>query len=198
MNFRGVPRMNVVAMVFAVSVTAGAGNLAVGQTGPGCGPYIDSVGFRAAQARLDAVDAESPDSLINQAFGVQKKQQPDVKAQPEFFKSIEESYQRYRKLFTLHKRGAITAVYCEYDVLETFRLEVFDPQPFLNAILHTFSMTDVTTLTYGVLSRSPDRIIVRASWSRAVQQGNKKGFSITEGSSDLNVTKNWISFVSNR
>jgi hypothetical protein len=162
------------------------------------GPYIDSLGFRAAQSRLDAVDTKSPDSLINQAFRVQKKQQPDSAGQPDFFKSIEDDYQRYLKLFTLHKRGQVSEVYCSYDLLETFRQEVFDPQPFLNAILHTLSLTDLTTLSFDELSRTSGRIIVRVAWSKAVPQKNSKGFSITEGTSEIKVTRNWISLIQPR
>jgi hypothetical protein len=167
--------------------------LTSGAIAGGHGPYIDSLGYRAAQSRLDAVDAKSPDSLINQALRVQNKRHADPATQPDFFKSIEDNYQRYLKLFTLHKRGQVSEVYCAFDLLETFELALFDPQPFLNAIMHTLSMTDISTLSYDVISKSPDGIIVRVSWSKAVSQEGGKGFAITEGTSDIKVTGHWIS-----
>ena len=162
---------------------------------PDGGPYIDSLGFRAAQLRLEAVEKESPDSLINKAFRVQNKQKTNIQAQPDFFQSIEEDYQRYRKLFTLHRRGPAQEVYCAYDLLETFRLEIFDSQPFFNAILHTLSLPDVTTFSFDVVSRTSDRLIVRVAWSKAVPQADGKSFSIAEGHSDLKVTDHWISLL---
>ncbi len=159
------------------------------------GPYIDSVGFRAARSRLDAVDKEYPDSLIQKAFRVQDQQRADSLEQPDFFQSIEEDYQRYRTLFTFHKKEHAAAVYCKYDLLETFKREVFDPQPFMNAILHALSMPDITTLSFDVLSSSSDRMIVRVSWSKAVPQENSKGFSISEGSLELAITQHWITLA---
>jgi hypothetical protein len=162
---------------------------------PDDGPYIDSIGFRAAQSRLEAVSSKSPDSLINDAFRIQKKPHADIQAQPDFFQSIEDDYQRYRKLFTLHRRGPVQEVYCKYDLLETFRLALFDPQPFLNAILHTLSMPDITTISFDVVSRSTDRIIIRVSWSKAVLQENGKEFSIAEGNCDIMVMRHWIALI---
>ncbi len=176
------------AHVFLMSGLAGAGE----------GPYIDSAGLRAAQSRLEAVDGDDADSLINQAFRVQNKLPSGVQGQPDFFKSIEDDYQRYRKLFTLHKRGPVSGAYCPYDLLETFKREVFDAQPFLNAILHTLSLPDVTTLSYSVVSRAPDNITIRVSWSKAVAQEGGKGFAIAEGTSDIKVARHWISLVAVR
>ena len=159
------------------------------------GPYIDSIGFRAAQSRLKDVDGDQADSLINQAFRVPAQRQGEVQAQPDFFKSIEDDYQRYRKLFSLHKRGQVSEVFCPYDLLETFKLEVFDGQPFLNAIMHALSMPDITTLSYDVTSRTKDKIIVRVSWSKAVPEDSGKKFAISEGTSAITVASHWISLV---
>jgi hypothetical protein len=159
------------------------------------GPYIDSLGFRAAQSRLDAVEKESPDTLITQAFRAQNVRPADSLTQPDFYQSLEESYQRYRTLFTLHRRGPAPSVYCKYDLLKTFTLGIFDPQPFMNAILHTLAMTDIATLSFDVQSRSLDRMLVRVSWAKAVSRKSQKRFSISEGNIDIMVTNHWISAI---
>jgi hypothetical protein len=182
-------------LLFVFPLTIDFRNRAFSQPQSNDGPYVDSIGFRAAQSRLEAVESKSPDSLISEAIQIQNKSKADIQAQSDFFQSIEDDYQRYRKLFTLHKRGPISKVFCAYDLLETFKLELFDPQPFLNAVLHTFDMSDIATLSFDVISRSSDGLIIRVAWSKAVPQAGKKAFSISEGNTDIKVTKHWITLV---
>jgi hypothetical protein len=159
------------------------------------GPYIDSLGYLAAQNRLHAVEEQSAESLFNQALQAKKGRADDSEAQPEFFRSLEENYQRYRMLFSLHRKGPVPSAYCPYDLMQTFAAGMFDAQPFMNAILHTLRMTDITTLSFAVRRQEDDRMIVRVSWAKAVSRKGSKGFSISEGSLDLLVTSHWIAAI---
>jgi hypothetical protein len=162
------------------------------------GPYIDSLGYLAAQNRLYAVEEQSAETLFNQALQAKKSLSGDNQEQPEFFKSLEENYQRYRMLFTLHRRGALPSAYCPYDLIETFSAGMFDAQPFMNAILHTLRMTDITTLSFTVRHQEDDRMIIRVSWAKAVSAKGSREFSISEGNLDLLVTSHWIAAIPGR
>jgi hypothetical protein len=181
--------------LFLLLLLAGCRQAAVCQEIPDDGPYIDSIGFEAAQSRMDAIENGSPDSLINKAFQTHQKENSSSIKQSEFFQSIEEDYQRYRKLFTLHRKGSTPSVYCEYDLLKTFTLGIFDQQPFLNAILHLLLMPDIATISFDVLSRSPENMKVKVLWSKAAQQAKGKGFSISDGNTDMIITAHWITIL---
>jgi len=188
-------RLFFITLLFFLSLFAVGWRDAVCQTATDNDPYIDSVGFQAEQSRLDAIGNGSPDSLIGKAFQLQREGSASAALQPEFFRSIEEDYQRYRKLFTLHRKGSTPSVYCEYDLLKTFTVGVFDQQPFLNAILHLLLMPEIATISFDVLSRSTESIIVRVLWSKAAPQIKGKGFSISDGNTDIVITEHWISII---
>jgi hypothetical protein len=173
-------------------------NIALCKDAGRTGPYVDSLGYLASQNRLHAVEEQSADSLFNQAFQTKKGRAGDNREQSEFFRSLEENYQRYLTLFSLHRRGPVPSVFCPYDLLQTFAAGTFDAQPFMNAILHTLRMTDITTLSFTVRSQAVDRMILRVSWAKAVSRKGSKSFSISEGSVDLLVTEHWISAVEAR
>jgi hypothetical protein len=153
------------------------------------GLYIDSTGYRAAQARIEAVDRASGDAMISQALYVPKTAL-EQENQSEFFRSIEESYQRYIKLFTRVPKSAPPAVRCAFDLTETFKRQIYDPQPFVNAILHTMALTDLSTLDFTVQPRTGDTVLIQVSWARAETQKGNKEYGISEGNLTLAVTRN--------
>lgn len=152
------------------------------------GPYIDSLGLRASLARIDNVSGRSAGVLIKQALEV-----PGDGTQPDFFQSLEDNYQKYLTLFKLKNNGNTPEVRCDYDLLATFRIKIFDPQPFMNAILHTLALREITTLDYAVQSDASDTLLVQVSWAKATEQQTGKGFGITEGSLSLLITKHAVS-----
>jgi hypothetical protein len=158
----------------------------------GDGPYIDSLGFRASLARIDNVAGQSAGTLITQALEV-----PDDTAssagRPDFFQSLEDDYQKYLKLFRVDKRGKAPEATCSCDLLETFRSKVFDPQPFMNAILHTMALKEITTLDYAIRSDKSDTLMLLVSWAKPTAAQTGKGFGITEGSLLLRVTRHSVS-----
>jgi hypothetical protein len=158
------------------------------------GPYIDSLGFRAAQARLENVDRADGNALISQAFYVPKTT-AEQSNQAEFFQSIEESYQRYVKLFTTAKRTSRPEIRCDYDLCETFKLQLFDPQPFINAMLHTMSLTELSTLDFVVQPRNADTLFVQVSYAKATARKDEKEFAIGEGDLTLTVTRHTAALV---
>jgi len=156
------------------------------------GPYIDSLGLRASLARIDNVESQSTGSLIKEALEVPANNGEAVQA--DFFQSLEEDYQKYLKLFKFRNVRRAT---CPYDLLETFRAKVYDPQPFMNAILHTMTLREITTLDYTVQSDASDTIHVQVSWAKATPGKAEKSFGITEGTLPLIVTKHEVSVAGN-
>jgi hypothetical protein len=152
------------------------------------GPYIDSTGYRAAQARIDDIDRASGDAMISQALQVPKTAL-ERENQSEFFRSIEESYQRYLKLFTRIPKRPGPEIRCAFDLIATFNRQVYDPQPFVNAMLHTMALTDLSTLDFTVQPRTADTVLVQVSWARAETRKGKKEYAISEGSLTLAVTR---------
>jgi hypothetical protein len=152
------------------------------------GPYIDSIGFRAAQARIETVDLAEESALIANALYVPKTA-AEQKNQPEFFQSLEESYQRYIPLFTLDKKSSPPGIKCSFNLLETFTLRIFDPQPFLNAMLHSMALDELSTLDFALAPQGNDSLLVKVSWAKPQSGEMKKEFAITEGELTLAVTK---------
>jgi hypothetical protein len=157
----------------------------------GGGPYIDSTGLRASLARIDNIVDQSTGALIKQALEVPGNAR-DNSEQPDFFQSLEDDYQKYQKLFKMKKGVKTLEVTCNYDLLETFRVKIFDPQPFLNAILHTMTLREITTLDYAIQSDKSDTLILQVSWAKPTAQQTGKGFGITEGVLSLFVTKHSV------
>jgi hypothetical protein len=152
------------------------------------GPYIDSLGFRAAQARIDNIDRASGDAMISMALQVPKTEL-EQENQPEFFRSIEESYQRYLKLFSLVSKSPRPVIQCAYDLIETFNRQIFDPQPFMNAMLHTMTLADFSTIDFTVKPSDRDTLFVLVSWARAETGKNTNAYAISEGNLTLAVTR---------
>lgn len=152
------------------------------------GPFIDSTGYYAAQARLENIERAEGDALISQALFV-----PDdslqMANQPAFFQSIEENYQRYLTLFTPVKKAVRPEIRCAHDLIETFRLLIFDPQPFINAMLHTMSFTGFSTLDFTVQPQNADTILVHVACAQACPREETKGFAVSEGNLTLSVTR---------
>ena len=153
------------------------------------GPYIDSIGYQALQARLDMVDREADGALVSEALAVQNDTPEEVTQTP-FFQSVEESYQRYLKLFTPVKRAARPEVRCDFNLVETFKLLIIDPQPFINALLHTMSLTKVTTLDFRVEPKNTDTTLLYVSLTSFASQEGTKRVTIAEGDCILSVTGN--------
>lgn len=158
----------------------------------GGGPYIDSIGLRASLARIDNVADQSAGTLITQALEVpgNTASNPD---QPDFFQSLEDDYQKYLKLFKPDRNRKVPEASCNYDLIETFRSKIFDPQPFMNAILHTMTLKEITTLDYAIQSDKSDTLLVQVSWAKPTAQQAGKEFGITEGSLPLQVTRHSVS-----
>lgn len=161
---------------------------------PACdeGPYIDSLGLRASLARIDNVADQSTGTLIKQAVEAPGNTETGID-QPDFFQSLEDDYQKYLKLFKPDKKVKAPEVTCNYDLIETFRTKVFDPQPFMNAVLHTMALKEITTLDYAVQSDKPDTLMLVVSWAKPTAEQTGKGFGITEGSLPLQVTRHSVS-----
>lgn len=151
------------------------------------GPYIDSIGYKALQARIEAVDRETSGSLISEALAVQNDSLEDV-TQSAFFQSLEESYQRYLKLFKPVKRAIRPEVRCDYDLVETFSLQILDPQPFINALLHTMSLTEVTTIDFRVEPKNTDTTLLFVTFTKMESHEETKRVTMSEGDLILSVT----------
>lgn len=151
-------------------------------------PFIDSSGYYAARARLDIIEREARDTLISQALSVTDDTH-QLPRQPDFFQSIEESYQRYLKLFTPVKRSPCSEIRCRYDLIETFRLLILDPQPFLNAMLHAMSLSEVTTLDFTVEPKNTDTTLIYVVLNKAVPQDGARGFALSESDLILSVSR---------
>jgi hypothetical protein len=156
-------------------------------------PYVDSLGLCAARSRLIAVEQDSADTLISQAFHIPRDSIAE-QIQPLFFKSLEDSYQRYLAIFSpVKKKTTVPEIRCSYDLIKTLKLRVFDPQPFMNAILHSLTLSGITTLDFDVQQySSPDTLLVKVFFTAAVPHGDK-AFSMSEGALDLYVTKHGVS-----
>ena len=152
------------------------------------GPYIDSIGYKALQARIEAVDRETSGTLISEALAVQNDTlQADT--QSAFFASIEESYQRYLKLFTPVRRATRPEIHCNYDLVETFNLLILDPQPYINALLHTMSLTEVTTIDFRVEPKNTDTTLLYVSLTKVESQEGTKRVTVSEGDLILSVAR---------
>ena len=119
-----------------------------GTAGRHDGPYVDSTGFAASRARIETVEREAGGTLISEALAVQDDSLPSE--QTAFFSSIEESYRRYLPLFTPVRRSRRPAVRCSHDLVATFTLQRIDPLPFINALLHRMTLTDLTTADFKI------------------------------------------------
>jgi hypothetical protein len=143
------------------------------------GPYIDSIGYKAFLARMESVERETSDTLIAEALAVQNDTlQTNIQAA--FFQSIEDSYQRYLKLFSPVKRTVRPEIHCDYDLVKTFKLLVLDPQPFINAILHTMSLMEVTTVDFIVEPKNTDTTLLYVSFTRLLSQEGTNRVTMSE------------------
>jgi hypothetical protein len=153
-------------------------------------PYIDSTGYYAAQERIANISYVSSDDLISQALTVQETNEKTPRAQPRYFQTIEESYQRYLILFRPVNKTGLSHLECSWDLIETFRLQVFDRQPFLNAMLHTLGLTELSTLDFTVEPRSgSDTLLVQVLWARPESYKDRKELAISEGNLTLAITR---------
>jgi len=152
------------------------------------GPYIDSVGYKAMQARFEAIDRQEDSSLISEALAVQDDTLHDT-AQTAIFQSIEESYQRYLTLFTPVKRSVKHEIRCKYNLVETFDLLVLDPQPFINALLHTMSLKDLVTLDFRVEPVNTDTTLLYVVFNTVEPSGQSKAVTVKEDDLILSVTR---------
>jgi hypothetical protein len=152
------------------------------------GPYIDSIGYKALQARIETVDQETSGALISEALAVQNDSLENV-TQTAFFQSLEESYQRYLKLFRPVKRAIRPEVSCRYDLVETFRLQIIDPQPFINAILHTMSLMEVTTIDFRVEPKNTDTTLLYVTLTKMESYEKTKKVTMSEGDLILSVSR---------
>jgi hypothetical protein len=158
-------------------------------------PYIDSLGLCAARSRLIAVEQDGADTLISQAFHIPRDSLSE-QIQPLFFKSLEDSYQRYLAIFApVKQKTPSPEIRCGFDLIKTLKLRIFDPQPFMNAILHSLTLTGITTLDFDVQEyASADTLLVKVFFTAAVPHGDK-AFSMNEGALDLYVTKHGASLT---
>ncbi|MBN2036230.1 MAG: hypothetical protein JW768_05770 [Chitinispirillaceae bacterium] len=150
-------------------------------------PYIDSVGYHAAQERNANISYVSSDDLISQALNVPECS--ENRMQPRYFQTIEESYQRYLKLFRPVKKTGLSRLECPWDLIETFRLQVFDRQPFINAMLHTLDLFELSTLDFTVEPHNSDTIHLQVLWARPESSTSRKELAISEGNLTLAVTR---------
>jgi hypothetical protein len=160
------------------------------------GPYIDSLGLAAAQARLESISPSSPDLLISQAITAPEQAAAGKTGQPEYFQSLEDNYQKYRKLFSPIKKAPQPAAACRFDLLQTFTLQVYDAQPFMNAILHTLGLADCATLDFEVKPYKPDTLLAHVAFARTSSTDLKQGLSISEGNVDLYIALHTIILAS--
>jgi hypothetical protein len=177
-----------IAFIFMTCIRMGPGHSSENEDGP----YIDSLGFRASLARVDNVVDQSTGTLIKQALEVQENTTGNTD-QPDFFQSLEDDYQRYLKIFKLSRTGRLTEATSDYNLLETFRAKVFDPQPFMNALLHTMKLREITTLDYIIQADKTDTMLVQVSWAKPTALEAGKGFGITEGTLALLVSRHSVS-----
>jgi hypothetical protein len=159
-------------------------------------PYTDSTGYRFSLARVEATNWQESSALISQALSV-AGDTLQTDRQPDFFQSLEESYQRYLPLFAREKNAPRPQVRCTYDLVETFRLGIFDAQPFVNALLHTMSITEVSTLDYTARQQSADTTTLLIKVTKAVApEKNLKELRFTEGDAVVSVTRHRAELVS--
>lgn len=161
------------------------------------GPFIDSIGCNAAKARLSAIDEMESDTLLSQALSV-PTDSTNAASQSTFFQSLEESYQRYLKLFTPVKKASRSEISCPYDLVETFRLMVFDPQPFINAMLHTMSLTDLSTLDLTVQPKNGDTTLVHVALTKANAQEETRWLTFSEGELTLCMTRHGATLLTQK
>lgn len=160
------------------------------------GPYIDSLGLAASRARLEAIAPASPDYLISQALDAPGRAAAGSGSQPECFQSLEDNYQKYRKLFFVNNQPSGPCARCPCDLLQTFSLQVYDPQPFMNAVLHTLGLIDLSTLDFEVKPYRPDTLLAHVSFARSSTTDLRQGLSISEGNVDLYIALHTISLAS--
>jgi len=157
------------------------------------GPFIDSVGFESARVR----NAEIADGLMSNSQSMvtraltDKSDPADDSAGEDIFRSLEESYQRYVAVFKPATIESIFKTQSEYDLPATFRLSVFDRQPFMNALLHSLSFHSLTTLDYIIEEGNRDTCRIRVNWAAPLPK-DSTGFTIKEGSLNLIVTKHEV------
>ncbi|MBN1576609.1 MAG: hypothetical protein JW913_08660 [Chitinispirillaceae bacterium] len=152
------------------------------------GPFIDSTGYAEAQERLEIFDIGKSNTLFSQALSV-SDDSLEMTSQPAFFQSLEDNYQRYLTLFTPVKRAPRPEIRCRYDLVETFKLLIFDPQPFINAMLHTMSLSGLSTLDFTAEPKNADTTLVHVAFTKAVSQEETKLFTFSEGELTLSVTR---------
>jgi hypothetical protein len=122
------------------------------------GPYVDSLGYRDFLFRQDVLGEglfRDPDSMVHDARET---------ARDSAFARLETNYQRYRALFAASPQISKRRLVSRYDLAVTFRRGVFDPQPFMNALLHTMGMDEIVTLDYDIDSTGTDALALTVYW----------------------------------
>lgn len=119
------------------------------------------------------VARETSSKLITEALAVQNESMEDNE-QVTFFSSIEESYQRYLPLFKPEKKTDRPEVSCNYDLVQTFNHLIIDTQPFINALLHTMSLNEVTTIDFRVEPKNQDTTLLYVSLTKMESKEDKK------------------------
>ena len=157
--------------------------------------YIDSTGYRALEARVALVESEESGALISEALAVQNESMNEEVAQSAFFQSLEESYQRYLPLFSLVRTSKLPEVHCRYDLVETFNLMIIDPQPFINALLHTMSLTELTTIDFRVEPKNADTTLLYVSLTKMASQENTRKVTMSEEDLILSVARHRATLV---
>ncbi|MCW8966406.1 MAG: hypothetical protein OQK82_06950 [Candidatus Pacearchaeota archaeon] len=160
----------------------------------GNGAYIDSVGYRALEARIALVDNETSGELISEALAVQNDTTREV-AQSAFFQSLEESYQRYLKIFTPVRKSKLPEVQCRYDLVETFNLMIIDPQPFINALLHTMSLKELTTVDFHVEPKNADTTLIYVTLTKMASREHGRKVTMSDEDLILSVTRHRATLV---
>jgi hypothetical protein len=132
--------------------------------------YIDTVGFRAFSHRQRVLGDElfsNPDSAVRMALRPMSDTADNARAAPDstVFAEIEQSYQRYLRLFSARKTAAGYEACFPYNLIQTLQTGKIDRQPFMNAILHSLGLTDLTTLDYSIQRLSDRQLQVIVMWS---------------------------------
>jgi hypothetical protein len=110
------------------------------------------------------------------------------------FARLEANYQRYRDLLASEDGGSKRRLHSRYDLAATLRKGVFDPQPFMNALLHSMGMEEIVTLDYDIDSTSLDTLVVTVYWGAGTEDSSGE-LRLSEGDLRLYVTEHAASLL---
>ncbi len=153
--------------------------------------YIDTVGYRAFTNRQQILGDglfNNPDSAVRMALRpMDEAAQGSAARDSGIFAEIEQSYQRYLTLFRVQKNAGGYELCFPYNLIATLETGMVDRQPFMNAILHSLGLTDLTTLDFSLQRLSADQLLVTVMWS-APAKTIQSGIHIAEGEQQLYVS----------